>query len=72
MQRRVVDITELYYAIDKRRSVRGITWAQVSTETGLAAPLFSRMAAGRTVSIEGYLTLCKWLDIETPFSRIGD
>jgi hypothetical protein len=56
-----LDVAELRDALNQRRARRGITWAQVSAETGLAAPLFCRLADGRTVSADTLVTLLKWL-----------
>jgi hypothetical protein len=69
MHRQRLDVTALYNTLDRRRCTKGLTWTQVSEQTGLAAPLFSRMAAGRTVSAEAYLTLCQWLSFEVPFTK---
>jgi len=56
-----LDVAELYRALDRRRGARGLNWAQVSTETGLAAPLFTRMAHGHNVGTDGLCTLLAWL-----------
>lgn len=66
MPRQHLNIGELYRALNRRREVLGITWANIAEQTGLAAPLFCRLAAGRTVSVDAYLTLLVWLGEPNP------
>jgi hypothetical protein len=63
-----LDVAELRGALNDRRKRRGITWAQVSAETGLAAPLFCRLADGRNVSADTLVTLLVWLRGAGPFA----
>lgn len=56
-----LDVAGLRDALNAERARRGITWAQVSAETGLAAPLFCRLAEGRNVSADTLVTLLAWL-----------
>lgn len=62
MPRYYLDVAELYAALDRRRDRRGLNWAQISAQTGLAAPIFSRLAGGRSVSADALCTLLMWLE----------
>jgi hypothetical protein len=67
-----VNIDELFRAVDRRRYMRDMTWAQVSTMTGLVAPTFTRMARGQAISVDTYIILCEWLGHEMPYTKESD
>lgn len=69
MRRQCLDVAALHTALSRQLVREGITWAQASADTGLAAPIFTRLKQGRAVSTDAYLTLCKYLGMEMPFTK---
>lgn len=61
MARYHLNVASLYRALDARRGGRGLTWAQVSAQTSLAAPMFTRLSQGRAPNADGLCTLLAWL-----------
>lgn len=56
-----LDHAALLAAMVRQRDRNGQTWADVGRETGLAAPTFHRLVAGRSLSCDTYATLMAWL-----------
>ena len=69
MKRQRLDVSELYNALNDARIDQNLKWEDISEDTGLAAPLFSRLKHGRDISANTYLTLMKWLGKPTTFAR---
>lgn len=56
-----LDTGALYGALDTVRRHRGITWADIAGETGLAKSAFTRLGEGQRVDADGLVTLLLWL-----------
>src|SRR5215831_1538741 len=54
------DAEALFAALDAERLSRGLTWKQVSNETGVSASTLTRMAQGRRPDVDGLAALCLW------------
>lgn len=63
-----LDERALLAAVERQRAAEGYTWADVSAETGLAPPTFTRFTGGRGLSVNTYTTLVAWLGITPPFA----
>lgn len=59
----VINIDDLYEALNARRDQRHLTWAEVATEMGVSSSLLSRLATQRSLSLTGYALCCRWLGI---------
>lgn len=54
------DAEAFFGALDAERMSRGLTWKQVSHETGVSASTLTRMAQGRRPDVDGLAALCLW------------
>lgn len=61
MARYHLDVGLLYGALDRRRRLRGLSWAQVGTETDLPGSFFTRISHGYAPSSHALCTLLAWL-----------
>lgn len=72
MARYRLDVPALYLSLDMRRIRLRLNWAEVAAWTGLPAPTFTRLAAGRSVNADTYTTLLMWLagdlQLHVPFA----
>ena len=55
------DPNALYEALDAQRQARGLTWADVSRETGVAVATLKRTALGGRLEVDGMLAMVHWL-----------
>jgi len=55
------DPKALYAALDEQRQARGLTWAQVAKETGVAAATLKRTEQGGRLEVDGVLAMVGWL-----------
>jgi len=55
------DSKALFEALDKQRRDRGLTWAQVANETGVAAATLKRTEQGGRLEVDGVLAMVGWL-----------
>ena len=55
------DAHALYEALDAQRAVRGLIWADVARETGVAVATLKRAAEGGRVEVDGMLAMVAWL-----------
>jgi transcriptional regulator with XRE-family HTH domain len=60
---RLVNIEALHAALDTRRAVDGLLWCDVARDVGVSASLFTRMKAGRSPDLDGYVACCQWLGV---------
>jgi hypothetical protein len=73
------DTRALHAALDRRRSAREMTWAQVAAEAGAHTATvrrpeqLTRLAKGGRISVEEMLALVRWLGQTTgSFTRLTD
>lgn len=57
------DAKALYEALDKQRSERGLTWAQVAAQIGVSAATITRTRLGGRMEVDGMLTMVRWLGV---------
>jgi hypothetical protein len=57
------DSTALYAALDTQRRLRGMTWAQVSAETGVSTGTITRTRTGGRLEVDGMLAMVRWLGV---------
>ena len=55
------DARALYEALDAQRASRGLTWADVARETGVAVATLKRTAGGGRLEVDGMLAMVAWL-----------
>ena len=55
------DARALYEALDAQRAARGLTWADVARETGVAVATLKRTADGGRLEVDGMLAMVAWL-----------
>ena len=55
------DARALYEALDAQRASRGLTWADVARETGVAVATLKRTADGGRLEVDGMLAMVTWL-----------
>jgi transcriptional regulator with XRE-family HTH domain len=60
---RLVNIEALHAALDTRRAAEGWHWQDVAHAMGVSASLFTRMKAGRSPDLDGYVACCQWLRV---------
>src|SRR5262245_52385483 len=57
------DARALYAAIDRRRTERGLSWADVARATGVSLATIKRTEAGGRMEVDGMLALVGWLGV---------
>lgn len=55
------DTRALYAALDAERQARGVTWAQVSRETGVSVSGLTNTRKGGRLEVDGMLAMVEWL-----------
>ena len=55
------DAKALFVALDRQRMARGLSWAQVATETGVSVSTMKRTRLGGRMEVDGVLALVGWL-----------
>ena len=55
------DSPALYQALDAQRSSRGLAWADVARETGVAAATLKNTQKGGRLEVDGMLAMVAWL-----------
>src|SRR5579875_1934659 len=51
----------LYEALDAQRQARGLTWADVGRELGIAPSTLTRTRLGGRMEVDGMLAMVRWL-----------
>lgn len=60
----LLDVDALYYRLDTRRIVHGLTWRQVASRLELSPSTFSRMSAGKRPDADALVSILFWLGID--------
>jgi transcriptional regulator with XRE-family HTH domain len=55
------DARALHAALDAQRKARGLTWADVARETGVASATLTRTKTGGRLEVDGTLAMVRWL-----------
>lgn len=71
MAARSFDLGELFGAVSTEREARGLTWAALSREVGVAASTIRRFAEADDAEADGVLALVRWLGV-VPEDFVGD
>ena len=58
---RLFDLRELFLAVDTERQRRGLSWAALAGEVGVAASTIRRFADADDAEADGVLALVRWL-----------
>lgn len=58
------DQSAFYAALDATRRQRGLTWKQVSEESGVSASTLARMSRGRGPDASGLAALVSWAELK--------
>ena len=51
----------LYAALDAQRQERGLSWAQVGAELGIAPATLTRTRLGGRMEVDGMLAMVRWV-----------
>jgi transcriptional regulator with XRE-family HTH domain len=57
------DAQALYEALDRRRTERAMTWANVAAEMGVSVTTITRTRTGGRMEVDGMLAMVRWLDV---------
>jgi transcriptional regulator with XRE-family HTH domain len=57
------DSSALYAALDTERRARGLTWTQVSADTGVSTGTIARTRNGGRLEVDGMLAMVRWLGV---------
>ena len=57
------DSSALYAALDTERRARGMTWTQVSADTGVSTGTITRTRNGGRLEVDGMLAMVRWLGV---------
>ena len=60
----VFDVQSFYSALDSHRIAKGMTWRQVSEESGVSQPTLSRLSQGRRPDVDGLALLLAWSGLD--------
>ena len=60
MPKGIFDAEGFFAALDDQRTLRGLTWKQVSDESDVSASTLTRMAQGRRPDVDSLAALLKW------------
>jgi transcriptional regulator with XRE-family HTH domain len=55
------DVSALHSALDAERVARGLTWKDVSAESGVSASTLTRLSQGRRPDVDSLAALTSWL-----------
>jgi transcriptional regulator with XRE-family HTH domain len=55
------DAAALYLALEAARQARGVSFAQISQETGVSVATIRRARSGGRMEVDGVLALTRWL-----------
>jgi hypothetical protein len=55
------DAASLYQAMDAQRRSRGMSWAQVGAELGIAPSTLTRTRLGGRIEVDGMLAMVRWV-----------
>ncbi len=63
-ERRGLDASRFYAALDETRRSRGVQWRQVAQEAGISASTLTRMAQGKRPDVDGLAALVRWSGLD--------
>jgi transcriptional regulator with XRE-family HTH domain len=55
------DTHALFEALEAQRSARGLTWADIARETGVAVTTLKNTQKGGRLEVDGMLAMVRWL-----------
>ena len=62
----------LYEALDAQRAARGMTWAEVGRELGIAPGTLTRTRLGGRMEVDGMLAMVRWVGRTVESFTYGD
>lgn len=57
----VLDVEELYVALDRARRRAGLRWRDIARESGVSASTLTRIGQGKRPDVDGLFRLMVWL-----------
>ena len=61
------DVGAFYSALDSQRLAKGLTWKEVSEQSGVSQPTLSRLSQGKRPDIDGLALLLTWSGLDAAF-----
>ena len=58
------DVGAFYSALDSQRVAKGLTWKEVSEESGVSQPTLSRLSQGKRPDVDGLALLLAWSGLD--------
>ena len=58
------EVASFYSALDSHRVAKGLTWKQVSEQSGVSQPTLSRLSQGRRPDVDGLALLLAWSGLD--------
>ena len=58
------NVESFYAALDSHRIAKGLTWKQVSEESGVSQPTLSRLSQGKRPDVDGLALLLAWSGLD--------
>ena len=58
------DVGAFYSALDSQRVAQGLTWREVSEQSGVSQPTLSRLSQGKRPDVDGLALLLAWSGLD--------
>ena len=58
------DVEAFYSALDSHRLAKGLTWKEVSEQSGVSQPTLSRLSQGKRPDVDGLALLLAWSGLD--------
>ncbi len=58
------DVESFYSALDSQRQAKGMSWKEVSEQSGVSQPTLSRMSQGKRPDVDGLALLLAWSGLD--------
>ena len=65
------DVESFYSAMDSHRLAKGLTWKEVSAQSGVSQPTLSRLSQGKRPDVDGLALLLAWSGLDATFFMPG-
>ena len=65
------EVESFYAALDSHRQAKGLTWREVSEQSGVSQPTLSRLSQGKRPDVDGLALLLAWSGLDAAFFLPG-
>ena len=65
------NVESFYSALDSHRQAKGLTWREVSEQSGVSQPTLSRLSQGKRPDVDGLALLLAWSGLDAAFFLPG-